>query len=78
MSEALLLSSITKVFFMSLALVWPEGLSSHQFDVTTELGLHNQLKLDIENWLLVGLEYVNRAVALSGKRVQYVQRLSLS
>lgn len=53
---------------MSLTLIWPEGLSSHQFD-SKELGLNLEIK--VESWLLIGLEYVNRAVALSGERVLY-------
>ena len=47
---------------MSLILIWPEGLPSHSFNFSHM----DTMKIDTENFLLSGLELINRAVVLSG------------
>jgi len=70
-SEALFLSSITRLFFMSLTLIWPEGLPTYSFDIniishSLTFAKSNIVTMEPENLLLAGLEFVNRSVALSG------------
>lgn len=67
-SEALFLSSITRLFFMSLPLIWPERTTSFHVHLPANyLYMGNWTSMDIptENILLSALEFVNRAVALS-------------
>lgn len=68
-SEAIFLSSITRLFFMSLTLIWPEGLTSHTLELHNfqPLAKYGSVKLNTESILLASLELINRTVAFSGE-----------
>ncbi|KAK9893855.1 hypothetical protein P389DRAFT_109426 [Cystobasidium minutum MCA 4210] len=64
-SEALFLSSITRLFFMSLALIWPEGFTSQSFEVPRQLWPYADPTVNTHDVLLAGLEMFNRGIAFA-------------